>query len=110
MRYRGAVEDLEKMGHLRLLQILNEEDYIRFIPRKIFTIGSFTGLTILNLIFNQGRFYRKAGIELSLSDEEIDITHSKVSGASNHLCKNSSLYHTKDLNASLTFCRYPIAL
>ena len=79
LRYRRAVEALEELGHLRLLRILNEDDYIRFIPREPTTAFCFTGLTILSLIFNQGSFYRKAGIELTLSDRHIAFSHPKVS-------------------------------
>lgn len=79
LRYRRAVEALEELGHLRLLRIINEEDYIRFLPRELTTACCFTGLTTLSLIFNQGLFYRKAGIELNLSEEQIAFSHPKVS-------------------------------
>ncbi len=92
LRYRRAVETLEELGKLQLLRILNEEDYIRFIPRELTTMCCFTGLTTLSLIFNQGLFYRKAGIELNLTDAGIAFTHPKVRVKHAFDCDSTTCY------------------
>lgn len=78
MRYRKAVQTLEELGHLRLIRVMNHDDPMLFLPRGLSTLCWIPGITSMSLICQQGLFYRKAGIELSLRDDGISFSHAKV--------------------------------
>ncbi len=78
MRFRKAIHALEQLGYLRLLRVMNYDDPILAVPREFMTLCCLPGISTLSLMCQQGLFYRKAGMELSLRDDEIHFTHAMV--------------------------------
>jgi hypothetical protein len=86
-----------------LLRVVNENDPITAGPREITTLCCFTGLTTLSLIFNQGLFLRKAGMELKLmeNDKGIAFYHPKVRNVDLFVFDIIKLFFLKDTTMTI---------